>query len=48
MPVNPTDFMIVAAAHRYKVLGYSKTDIAFILGLDEADVETTLKETPAY
>lgn len=48
MPVNPTDFMIVAAAHRYKALGYSKTDIAFILGLDEADVETTLKETPAY
>ena len=47
-PVNPTDFRIVAAAHRYKALGYSKTDIAFILGLDETDVETTLKESPVY
>lgn len=47
-PVNPTDFRIVAATHRYKVLGYSKTDIAFILGLDETDVETALKETLVY
>lgn len=47
-PVNPTDFRIVAAAHRYKALGYSKTDIAFILGLDETDVENALKEQPRY
>lgn len=47
-PVNPTDFRIVAAAHRYKALGYSKTDIAFILGLDETDVENALKEKPRY
>lgn len=47
-PVNPTDFRIVAAAHRYKALGYSKTDIAFILGLDETDVENALKEQPHY
>lgn len=47
-PVDPNERGTVSIIHKYKALGYSKTDIAFILGLDETDVETTLKESPVY
>lgn len=47
-PVDPRERGTVSIIHKYKTLGYSKTDIAFILGLDEADVENALKEQPRY
>ena len=47
-PVDPNERGTVSIIHKYKALGYSKTDIAFILGLDETDVENALKETPRY
>lgn len=47
-PVDPHERGTVSIIHKYKALGYSKTDIAFILGLDETDVENALKETPRY
>lgn len=47
-PVDPNERGTVSIIHKYKALGYSKTDIAFILGLDETDVENALKEKPRY
>lgn len=47
-PVDPNERGTVSIIHKYKALGYSKTDIAFILGLDETSVENALKETPRY
>lgn len=47
-PVDPNERGTVSIIHKYKALGYSKTDIAFILGLDEADIENALKEKPRY
>lgn len=47
-PVDPNERGTVSIIHKYKALGYSKTDIAFILGLDETIVENALKETPRY
>lgn len=47
-PVDPNERGTVSIIHKYKALGYSKADIAFILGLDETDVENALKETPRY
>lgn len=47
-PVDPHERGTVSIIHKYKALGYSKADIAFILGLDETDVENALKETPRY
>ena len=46
--VDPNERGTVSIIHKYKALGYSKTDIAFILGLDENDVENALKEKPRY
>ncbi len=47
-PIDPNERGTVSIIHKYKALGYSKTDIAFILGLDETIVENALKETPRY
>lgn len=47
-PVDPNERGTVSIIHKYKALGYSKTDIAFILGLDETDIENALKEKPRY
>ena len=47
-PIDPNERGTVSIIHKYKALGYSKTDIAFILGLDETSVENALKETPRY
>ena len=47
-PVDPNERGTVSIIHKYKALGYSKTDIAFILGLDETSVENALKEQPRY
>lgn len=47
-PVDPNERGTVSIIHKYKALGYSKTDIAFILGLDETEVENALKEQPRY
>lgn len=47
-PVDPNERGTVSIIHKYKALGYSKADIAFILGLDETEVENALKEQPRY
>ena len=47
-PVDPNERGTVSIIHKYKALGYSKVDIAFILGLDETSVENALKEKPRY
>ena len=47
-PVDPNERGTVSIIHKYKALGYSKADIAFILGLDETSVENALKEKPRY
>ena len=47
-PVDPNERGTVSIVHKYKALGYSKADIAFILGLDETSVENALKEKPRY
>lgn len=47
-PVDPNERGTVSIIHKYKALGYSKADIAFVLGLDETSVENALKEKPRY
>lgn len=47
-PVDPNERGTVSIIYKYKALGYSKADIAFILGLDETEVENALKEQPRY
>lgn len=47
-PVDPNERGTVSIIHKYKALGYSKVDIAFILGLDETSVKNALKEKPRY